>query len=104
MGMYDHVRFLHPMPDGFGGGDYQCKDLRHGMDMANYEVGADGRLRRTHSAAGQPLGDLNFDYTIVITGADHPHSYALAFKGGQLREIYCFQTDATVPFIAAHLQ
>lgn len=99
MGMFDCVRFIHSMPDGFEGGNYQCKDLRYGMDMASYEVTSDGRLLRTESGQGQPLGDLLYDHTIVITGDGHSHSYSLAFKDGYLREIYCFQTDTTVPFV-----
>ncbi|MDL5034318.1 hypothetical protein QRD43_20620 [Pelomonas sp. APW6] len=100
MGMFDNVKFDHPMPDGFGGGNFHCKDLRHGMDMATYEVGADGRLRRIASDEGQPLGDLNYSHHLVITGDGHPHSYTLVFKAGTLCEIRCFQTGVAVPFVA----
>ncbi|SPK77199.1 conserved protein of unknown function (plasmid) [Cupriavidus taiwanensis] len=101
MGQFDNVKFRHVMPDGYAGDgeDYQTKDLRFDMDMAYYEVDSSGRLIRTASDIGQPLGDVRFHYTLTI---DAPaHTYALAFADGLLRTIHCFQTDRTVPFHAA---
>jgi hypothetical protein len=100
MGMFDLVTFRHRMPDLYLGGDeaYQTKDLRFAMDMASYEVTAKGRLVRTSSDFGQPLGDVMFNHTLTI---DAPgHTYALAFSEGLLRTIHCFQTEHTVPFEA----
>jgi hypothetical protein len=101
MGMYDHVTFRHRMPDGFLGGDdaYQTKDLRFEMDMASYEVTIEGKLVRTSSHFGQPIGNVIFNHTLTI---DAPgHAYALAFSEGQLLTIHCFQTELMVPFKAA---
>jgi hypothetical protein len=99
MGIFDNVNFRHMMPDGYAGENYQTKDLRFEMDMADYKVDSSGRLIRTESEFGQPLGDLSFCHTLTI---DAPgHTYALAFCDGLLRTIYCFQTDQTVQFEAA---
>lgn len=101
MGQFDNVRFRHVMPDGYAGDgeDYQTKDLRFAMDMADYEIDPSGRLLRTASAVGQPLGEVNFNYTLTI---DAPgHTYALAFVEGRLRTIHCFQSDQIVQFLAA---
>lgn len=101
MGMFDELKFRHVMPDGYAGENYQTKDLRFGMDMANYEIDSSGRLIRTASDFGQPLGDVRFNYTLTIDATDARHMYALAFADGLLRTIHCFQTDRTVPFQAA---
>ncbi|ASL48859.1 hypothetical protein bAD24_p00790 (plasmid) [Burkholderia sp. AD24] len=100
MGMFDHVTFRHRMPDGYQGGDeaFQTKDLRFAMDMASYEVTADGKLVRTSTDCEQPLGVVSFNNTLTI---DAPgHTYALSFSEGVLRTIHCFQTELTVPFSA----
>ncbi len=97
MGMFDHVTFRHTMPDGYYEADsYQTKDLRYAMDMALYEVDASGRLIRTTSDFGQPLGDVRYNHTLTIAAPGH--GYALVFGYGSLREIHCFQTGRTVPF------
>jgi len=99
MSQFDHVRFAFRMPDGTEGPDYQTKSLRYEMDMAYYEVSHAGRLIRTHSDFDQPLGDLAYEYTIVISGG--VGDYELRFDGGTLREVHCFQTGVTVPFTPA---
>ncbi|WP_175026263.1 hypothetical protein [Burkholderia aenigmatica] len=99
--MFDDLKFRHVMPDGYAGENYQTKDLRFGMDMANYEIDSLGRLIRTASDFGQPLGDVRFNYTLTIDATDARHTYALAFTDGFLRTIHCFQTGRTVPFQAA---
>ncbi len=82
------------MPDGYEGEMYQTKDLRFAMDLAYYEVDSSGRLIRTDSDNGQPLGDVCYNHTLTI---DVPgHTYALAFADGLLRTIHCSQTDRTV--------
>lgn len=96
MSMYDHVKFAYRMPDGTGGPDYQTKDLRYQMDMANYEISHTGRLIRTSSDFGQPLGDVAFDHTIAISG--DAGIYELRFRAGTLHEVHCFQTGVTAPF------
>jgi hypothetical protein len=99
--MYDHVTFRHRMPDGYVGGEdeYQIKDLRFEMDMASYEVTAEGKLVTTSSDFGQPVGNVFISHTLTI---DAPgHTYALAFSEGLLRTIHCFQTELTVPFEAS---
>ncbi len=96
MGMYDHVRFSYRMPDGTEGPDYQTKSLRHQMDMAYYEVSHAGRLIRTSSDFNQPLGDINYEHTISVSG--DAGVYELHFQAGSLREIYCMQTRTTAPF------
>jgi len=100
MGMFDQVTFRHRMPDGYPGDEaYQTKDLRFNMDMASYVVDPHGRLIRTDSDFGQPLGDVRFDHTLTIAAG--ARVYALVFKSGVLRTIHCFQTNRTVPFQVA---
>ncbi|TES61937.1 hypothetical protein E2P84_43030 [Burkholderia cepacia] len=98
MSMFDMVTFRHCMPDGHieGSDGYQTKDLRFGMDMASYEVTDEGRLIRTSSDLGQPLGDVCFNHTLTISAGNH--SYDLTFTDGVLQTIHCFQTDRAVPF------
>ena len=98
MGLFDHVRFSYLMPDGKIGPDYVTKHLLFAMDMSYYEVNQDGRLIRIESDQ-QSLGDLNFDHAMVIDDvhADR-RTFDLRFRDGVLREIYCFQTERTVPF------
>ncbi|MDF6465615.1 hypothetical protein NLO50_25035, partial [Escherichia coli] len=78
MGMFDNVKFRHVMPDGYAGENYQTKDLRFEMDMAEYEIDSSGRLVRTASDLGQPLDDVRFDYTLTIDATEARHTYALA--------------------------
>ncbi|MBF6989290.1 hypothetical protein [Cupriavidus sp. IK-TO18] len=96
MSMYDHVKFPYLMPDGTQGPDYQTKDLRYQMDMADYEVTQAGRLRRTSSDYDQPLGDISYGHTIAISAG--AAVYELRFRTGRLHEIHCFQSGITAPF------
>ena len=100
MGMYDHVKFAYRMPDGTEGPDYQTKDLRYQMDMADYKVSHGGRLVRTSSEFNQPLGDIAYGHRIAICRGERV--YELRFCDGRLQEVYCFQTGITAPFNPAN--